>query len=356
MKSLFQLSNFRNLFIFLIVFISISLYYFIHINHINKNDMIARENVTLLFILFFVIGFIFKRIVREANSQASLYFVGAISFISLIQIIIVYLCEYLFDDKKEKEKKKSAQTLYNIQNDIKKTMIVLFTSVSFASIALYALPNMIPNLNQVPNIFERIMNDNFTFLVIFFILTIIYRYSFSLYYSNNAKSSLFVPTIVGLPVLLSVFVFIIFIGKNLKMIDWKNYLTTFVVFVILLSLFFYIWIYIFMTSIDSICKDKKKKEKSVKDKETWLTPYLTPLLLISIFSMLWIHDSKKWNRMECLTYLIISIILITSFTTLSTDYPSSSTLTLWLGIEWFLVTYYNWLNVKNSFHCIFTSN
>jgi phosphatidylglycerophosphate synthase len=168
------------------------------------------------------------------------------------------------------------------------------------------------------------------------------------------KSSLFVPIILGIPTLCSIFLFIVYVGSQLKMIHWKNYLTTFVVLSILFSLFFYVWLYIFMDSVSSICKSKSKEE--TKRDNSWIGKYLSTLLLIGIFGMLWIVDSKKWNRYECIFYLIVTILLFTSFSSISVNYPNSSLLSFWLLIEWILVTYSNWLNVKNSFHCIFAND
>ncbi len=109
-----------------------------------------------------------------------------------------------------------------------------------------------------------------------------------------------------------------------------------------------------MDSVSEICKNKKSKEEKARD-NSFVGKYLPSLLLIAILMMLWIHDSKKWNRMEAILYLVITIILVSSSSTLSTKYPASSLLVSWLSIEWILVTYYNWLNVKNSFHTIFSN-
>ncbi len=110
-----------------------------------------------------------------------------------------------------------------------------------------------------------------------------------------------------------------------------------------------------MDNVSDICKNKKSQEQIDRDNSI-IGKYLPYFLIIAIITMLWIIDSRKWNRSECILYVIITLILFTSYTTLSTDYPKSSLLVFWLTIEWFLVTYYNWLNVKGSFHCIFANH
>ena len=109
-----------------------------------------------------------------------------------------------------------------------------------------------------------------------------------------------------------------------------------------------------MDSVSTICKNQPSKEELKRD-QSFIGRYLPPLLFLAILVMLWIHDSKRWNRWESLIYLIVTIILITSSSTLSTKYPASGLLISWLTVEWILVTYYNWLNVKNSFHAIFSN-
>jgi hypothetical protein len=347
----FQLTTFRNYFIFFIVFISIASFYYVHIGHINKNSMISHQNLAVLLIIIGLIGILCKRIISLSNTSSSLYFIGIIISIFSIQTILNYAIEYFYQAEKEKG---DVKALYQMKNDIIKTIFVLISSVGLASIALYFMPNYVNPQSDVKDIFVSSMQENKWFYGFFFLFMIIYRYLFSFFYSNNVKSSLFVPSMIGIPVLVMIFGFIIYIGRSLKMIGWKNYLTTFVVLGILLSLLFYLWIYIFMDSVSEICKKKPSKEEKARD-QSFTGKYLSSLLFFAILVMLWIHDSKKWNRTESILYLIITVILISSSSTLSTNYPASSMLVTWLSIEWLLVTYYNWLNVKNSFHTIFSN-
>lgn len=348
----FQLSDFRNYFIFFIVFISIASFYFVHIQRINKNSMISHQNLSVLLIVIGLIGILCKRIISLSNSPtSSIYFIGIIISIFLLQTILNYAIEYFYQPEKEKKENK---TFYQMKEDILKMSFVLISSIGLASIALYFMPNFINVQSDVPSIFVNSVKEDRWFYGFFFLFIIIYRYLFSFFYSNNVKSSLFVPSMIGIPVLIMIFGFIIYIGRSLKMIGWKNYLTTFVVLGILLSLLFYLWIYIFMDSVSEICKKKPSKEEQKRD-QSFTGKYLPPLLFFAILIMLWIHDSKKWNRMESIIYLIITVILITSSSTINTNYPASSLLVTWLSIEWILVTYYNWLNVKNSFHTIFSN-
>ncbi len=347
MQSLFSISEFRNYFIFFLVFVSISFYYFIHIDRTQKNPILQNENFTLKFILFLLIGFLFKQIVSISNTPSSLYFVGYLFVI----LLLIYIFNILIDSLWKTEKKKEDSSF---QNEIYKTIVVLIVAFTISILSLYILPSILPNLQTVVSSFESVMKSNLYYYIGFFILFFTYRLMYGMMYSSNMKSSLFVPALLGIPTLSCIFLFIVYLGSQLKMIHWKNYLTTFVVLSILFSLFFYVWLYIFMDSVSSICKSKSKEE--VKRDKSWIGKYLSSLLLISIFGMLWIVDSKKWNRFECIFYLIVTILLFTSFSTISLNYPNSSLLSFWLFIEWALVTYSNWLNVKNSFHCIFAND
>lgn len=347
----FHLTEFRNFFILLIVFISIASFYFIHIQHVNKNVMIKNENIIFILIIMGLVGILCKHIISESNSVSSMYFTGSIITLFLLQMVFNYAIEYFYQAEKGKDEIK---TFYQMKNDIIKSILVLISSIGLACLGLYVMPQYVNIQSDVKNIFVKCFKEDIGFYLFFLLCMIAYRYLFSFFYSNNVKSSLFVPSITGIPILFMIFGFIIYIGKSLKMIGWKNYLTTFVVLGILLSLLFYVWIYVFMDSVSTICKNKPSKEE-VKRDQSFTGKYLPPLLFVAIIMMLWIHDSKRWNRLESIIYLIVTIILVTSSSTLSTNYPGSSLLVTWLTIEWILVTYYNWLNVKNSFHTIFSN-
>lgn len=349
--SLFSLSNFRNYFIFFLVFISFTFHSFILVFKYNKNDTITSENYMLLFIVICLISLLFKQLISISNTSESIYFIGFLSSIFLLQIIINFTIEYFLNVPSKKKDSFS----YNFENEITKTVSSIGSSLIIGGISLYILPKYIQNFQQISGVFDNIMNENFYYYVTFFIFFILYKIIFTLNYSNSIKSSVMLPTLLGIPVFLTIFVFLLFLGKSLKIINWKNYLTTFVVLSILISLFVYVWLYIFMDNVNDICKNKKSQEQIDRD-NSLIGKYLPYFLIIAIIIMLWIIDSRKWNRMECILYVIITLILFTSYTTLSTDYPKSSLLVFWLTIEWFLVTYYNWLNVKGSFHCIFANH
>lgn len=353
--NLFQLSNFRNLFIFVIVFISISFSYLIHIQINNQNPILQNENNILFLILFLLIGFLMKNIISSnPQSQISMRFVGFLFVLFILLYVSNYIIDWFFTEKKIKTSKKDKVDLDDkIRNEWKKFITLLLLTLSLTFFSLLILPYLIPNIFSITHSIQQVLQSDLYYFIGFFFLFFIYRYLFGIFYTRNAKSSLFLPTLLGIPVLLSIFLFVVYVGSKLKIIHWKNYMTTMIVLMILTSLFFYIWLYIFMDSVSDLCKAKKTKEE-IKYENSWIGRYLSTFLLIGIVGMLWIIDAKRWSRMECIFYIIVSVLLFTSFSTLSTKYPNSSLLSMWLFIEWVLVTYHNWINVKGSFHCIFS--
>ena len=76
-------------------------------------------------------------------------------------------------------------------------------------------------------------------------------------------------------------------------------------------------------------------------------------MLITLFGVLWIGDSKIWNQFQYLIFIIITIITFTGLFYYSTKYPSTAVISLWLFIEWIILCFKNGNNAKNSFEGVF---
>lgn len=354
-SQLFNIFNINNRefiknFIFFICFFSISFFFLMDVYKKNKNPVITSENNTILIILIFLIGFIIKSLLEKSINKESYQLIGVFSFAIFIQWLINYLIEY--NDKLITKPNEP------YENYFKKLGLIITSTIGIVVMALFAINYLFKNSTQ-NNIFDAFNEElkfDFYYYLIFVVLIAVYRLHFGSSYSNTTKSSLVLPSILGIYILFIILIFIIYVGIKIKLINTNQILTTIIILSCLFSLFVYVWLYMVIDSINGICKNKKNTEDSKKGKITGiLYKFLTPILLFSIFILIWIIDSKKWNRVECILYLIITLILFTSSSTISTNYPNSSLLVFWLTIEWIFVTYYNWINVKNSFQCAFNN-
>lgn len=348
MFSLFTDRSFLKSFLFFVVFFSIVSYFLTQVGHRNKNEIIKSENNTLIFIFVILMGFMLRNIIQNnSGSPTSLKFVVILIFLFLIQYIINFIMEYHMEREQDRSVFISGQ-------EITRFLILLTTTMILSFIVLLILPGFLPDIENIKEGFIKSVNsDKWT---IFFI-TLFYfgfRYTFGVFNTKNAKTSIFLPTVLGINVILAIFTFVYYMGVTFQLFSWKQTITTFIVFCILGSLFFYLWLYLFISSLSNMCKKNPTKDE-LKKKNSFFGKYMFYLLLIGIFILLWLLDTPKWNRIECFLYLVITIILFTSYTKLSTSYPSTSLITLWLSFEWLFVTFYNWLNVSNSFHCIFST-
>ncbi len=352
MSNLFENEKFKEFiknFVFFISFFSIAFFLLLHVYHKNKNPVISTETSSLLLILLFLIGFTIKSLLLSSSeSKDSMYFVGILSFSIFIQWIINISIEF-FSKKLESNNKP-------FENYFKKLGIVIFTTIINVGICIYILNNLTKgsNLSDLISNFNKEVKYDYYYFIFFLIMFFLYSLQFTSLYSNTTKSSLILPSYLAIYILLTILVFIIYLGLKIKLIDTNQILTTIIVLTCLFSLFIYIWLYMVIDSINTICKNKKKEENKEK-KPSLFNKILIPFLIISIFVLIWIIDTKKWSKLECGIYLIITLILLTSFNSISTKYPNLSFLSMWLLVEWIFVTYYNWINVQNSFQCLFNS-
>jgi len=348
---IFKEKDFISSFLLFFVFFTLCFYFLIQIHKKNQNPMIENENNFMFFILIFLIGFFFKSFITYQSSiQHQSYaskFCLWIFVLFILQYGILYLIENYY--KPSNQEKDDISSIFNL-DQIKKYSFVILSSIGLCTLFMIIYPYQNKDFYQT---FIQVFQEEKIYYLLFFLLYFLYRFLFGLFYTKSAKTSLFLPGLLGVFMIISIFLFVIYMGTKFKIINWKNHFTTFLVLMMLFSFFIYVWLYMFMDNLNSICKNKKINE-TTKTKN-FLSKYISPLLIISIFIMLWLVDSKKWSRIESIFYILITILLFSSFSFISTNYPDSSLLSLWLMIEWFITTYYNWLNVSNSFHTIFST-
>ncbi len=355
MFEFFTNTVFLKYFVLFIVFFSVSTFSILNIKHKNKNSIIDMEANTFLFVLIFFIAFLFKTVLVESNDHNSAKFLTIIGFILILQYGINYTIEY---NSKYLGKDFAVDDAKNIKNYFKKLGIILFGTLLNIIFGLLMLGFAFNNNDPCDLLksFTYAVYDDYSYYIFFFIILLLFHYSFNIFYTNTAKSSLILPSYLGISCIILLIGFVIYIGRKLKIINWRHTLSTVIALLLILSLFFYVWLYMFMDSINNICKNKIKTSSVNKNDDSFIYKYLVPLLFISIFIMLWLVDSQKWSKVECFLYIFITLLIFTSFTKISVDNPNTSLLTTWLTIEWFITTFYNFNNVKNSIQCLFSQD
>jgi MFS family permease len=204
---------------------------------------------------------------------------------------------------------------------------------------------------DISNVFQESFNKNLYYFIFYFILLIIYSFILFLYSYASSKNQILQPALLGLFLMIFVFSFIIYICKNIGLINGYQYLDTFIVLMSIFIICLYIYFYILLNSISSVCSDDKKKEESVKNMNEAETAI--NIMFAALVGLLWIGDAKIWNQFEYLIFIIITIITSTGLFYYSTKYPSTGIMSLWLFIEWIMLFFRNGNNAKNSFEGVF---
>ena len=205
------------------------------------------------------------------------------------------------------------------------------------------------------NIFNNAYDKNYGYSLFFFFLLIIYTLVLKFYSLDTFKNKIMQPAVLGIFLIIFIFSFIIFICRNIGLINSKQYLDTFLVLITLFIACIYLYIYFFLGSLSSICEMPKNEQQAIEEQNKSAkfvseeTTVIT-LLLLSIFMLLWIDDSKVWYQKEYLIFIFVSFIVFASLFFYATKYPSTGILSIWLFIEWIITWYKNGTNAKNSFN------
>jgi hypothetical protein len=236
-----------------------------------------------------------------------------------------------------------------------KILITLGITIAILIISLILVHFMINKQNydygDINDVFDASFKKNLYYFIFYFILLIIYTVILYIYAYKSSKNQILQPALLGLFLMLFVFSFIIYICKNIGLINGYQYLDTFIVLLSIFIICGYIYFYLLLKSISSVCSDDKKKEESannMNEAETAIN-----IMLIALFGVLWIGDSKIWNQFEYLIFIIITVISFAGLFYYSTKYPSTGVISLWLFIEWIMLCFKNGNNAKNSLEGVF---
>ena len=323
--------------LFSITFFSLCLYLIIqNLNSTNIPLVIMQTKI----IYYLLIGILFYFISDILRTQED--FSKKIVGIILFSLFISYISNYFL------EKYYNGPFYYKI-------LITLGIIVGVLIISLILIHFMINktgyNYADINDVFEESFKKNLYYFIFYFILLIFYTIILYFFSYPSSKNQILQPALLGLFLMLFVFSFIIYICKKIGLINGYQYLDTFIVLLSIFIICGYIYFYLLLQSISTVCSDDKKKEESVKNMNEAET--VINIMLMALFGVLWIGDSKIWNQFEYLIFIIITVITFSGLFYYSTKYPSTGVISLWLFVEWIILCFKNGNNAKNSFEGVF---
>ena len=323
--------------LFSITFFSLCLYLIME-NLKSSNIPLVIMQTKIIFYLLIGILFYFISDILRTQEDFSKKIVGIILF----SIFISYISNYFL------EKYFKGHFYYKI-------LITLGITIAILIISLILVHFMINktgyNYSDINDVFDASFKKNLYYFIFYFILLIFYTIILYIFGYKSSKNQILQPALLGLFLMLFVFSFIIYICKNIGLINGYKYLDTFIVLVSIFIICGYIYFYLLLKSISTVCSDDKKKEESVNNMNEAETAI--NIMLIALFGVLWIGDSKIWNQFEYLIFIIITVISFAGLFYYSTKYPSTGIVSLWLFIEWIMLCFKNGNNAKNSLEGVF---
>ena len=208
--------------------------------------------------------------------------------------------------------------------------------------------NDLNKLNQIYSNFSFGVNKNLGFLIFTLFYLLIYSNTFySLNLWNSSLSEMLGTSLLGLLLTLFVFIFIIYVARKMKIITKIQILNTFIALSSIAVFLSIINGYIFMTSLNTVCKEK------IDQKEVDQEERVSVLLLICIFIILWYDDSRNWHAFGSLLFVLATAFGLYCFFYYTTTHPALGTLSIWFFIEWLIIIFYRKQNSKNAIHFSF---
>ncbi len=328
------MTEFNQKLFFLIIFFTICFYLIIQNLNISTINMVITETKIILYMLIGIFFYFISDMLKTESASLAYLISGCL----LISYISNYILEKYFKGKFE----------YKI-------LISLSIGIGIYVVLLgYIYYILKPQSENTISLFISTYNKNYKFCLFFFLLLIVYTAVLKLYSLDSFKNKIMQPAILGIFLMIFVFSFIIYICQNIGVINSKQYLDTFLVLLTLLIACIYIYIYMFLGSLSTICDQPKNQREAKKQqlKSSNEETSVSFILLASIFLLLWMDDSKVWSQINYLLFIIISIVVIASMFYYSTKYPSTGLLSFWLLIEWIITWYKNGSNAKHSIHYV----
>ena len=229
--------------------------------------------------------------------------------------------------------------------------IIFFTFLISLILVHYFINKPNYNYADINDVFDESFKKNLYYFIFYFVLLIFYSIILYIYSYKSSKNQILQPALLGLFLMIFVLSFIIYICKNIGLINKYQYVDTFIVLISIFIICGYIYFYILLNSISSVCSDDKKKEESIKN--MYEAETVINIMLVALFGALWIGDSKIWDQFEYLIFIIITGITFAGLFYYSTKYPSTGLISFWLFIEWVMLCFKNGNNARNSLEGVF---
>jgi hypothetical protein len=323
--------------LFSITFFSLCLYLIME-NLKSSNIPLVIMQTKIIYYLLIGILFYFISDILRTQEDFSKKIVGIILFCLFISYISNNFLEKYYN----------GPFYYKILIGLGITIGVLIISLILVHIMINKIGYDYLDINDV---FDASFKKNLYYFIFYFILLIIYTFILFFFKYPSSRNQMLQPALLGLLLMLFIFSFIIYICKNIGLINGYQYLDTFIVLLSIFIICGYIYFYLLLKSISTICSDDKKKEESVKNMNE--AEKVINIMLLALLGVLWIGDSKIWNQIEYLIFIIITVITFSGLFYYSTKYPSTGVISLWLFIEWVMLCFKNGNNAKNSFEGVF---
>ena len=171
---------------------------------------------------------------------------------------------------------------------------------------------------------------------------------FYMFNYNNAFGRWTTQNILGL----FTFIFMIYLGFHYafktKLINNKQILNVSLIMICILYFMFIMTNYFLLSSLTDICNGNKPVPTSKYESNT--------LLIVSIIIILMLDDNRSWSFYNYLSFLLISIFIFISLSSLTVQYPQLGPITLWGSIEWIILITYNTHDTFNSFSLVMMDN
>jgi hypothetical protein len=325
-------------YLYFIVLIAICFHILININKLSTNKTVIIETKVLFYLLIFFL-FIIINDILEIPLESLKKFILVI----VMTIVLIYTANYLIIH------------YYKETSSIHTNKILL----SFYALIIIFIVTLIyiyfkfqkKDKNSALNLyaaFNSAINNNFNFLVFTTVFLCIYKSVFYLLDFNTHLTDILCPSMLGGLLIFYIMCYIIFICYKLKIINSMQYLNTYISLCSICFFLFIVYIKIFMSSMSTICTTNKTESPIDEGEER-----VSILLLLSVFAILWLDDSRNWHQMGSIVFMLVTIFAFYCIFYYSPKHPSTGFLSFWLFVEWMIIIFYKKENSKNAIHYSF---
>jgi hypothetical protein len=326
---------FKNYLYFIVLF-SICFYLLLHVNNTsrNKTEIIITK---IFFYLMIVFLFVIINDILETPLDNQKKFIMILLFSLITTYIVSHIVEYFYGNR----------TFYSKLYMIFIAIIIIFI-INIITIYLTFYKDNNIKTNKLFSNFNGAIINNIFFLIFAFIIIVIYNtiYRF-LHYWNSNLSDMLSASLLGLLFIFFSFSFIAYLGYKMKIINKMQILNTYISLFSISIFICFLYAYIFLTSVDTICTKNQTVDSMYKEE------IMSILLLISIIIILWYEDERNWHNYGSLLFLLASVFGLYCMFYYSLLHPNMSLLSFWFFIEWLIIIFYKKENSKNSIHFSF---